>query len=45
VDISNELGTLEIVPGSHVWDLLDSHEDEWDWRIDGLSDEQHSQLR
>jgi phytanoyl-CoA hydroxylase len=41
VDISHELGALEIIPGSHLWGLLDSHEDEWYRRIDGLSDEQY----
>lgn len=41
MDISQKLGTLEVMPGSHVWGLLDSHEDEWYRRIDGLSDEQY----
>lgn len=44
VDISRELGTLEIIPGSHVWGLLDSREDEWYRRIDGLSDEQYKSV-
>jgi phytanoyl-CoA hydroxylase len=44
VDISHALGTLEIIPGSHVWGLLDSREDEWFRRIDGLSDEQYQSV-
>jgi phytanoyl-CoA hydroxylase len=44
VDISQELGTLEIIPGSHVWGLLDSREDEWYRRIDGLSDDQYQSV-
>jgi phytanoyl-CoA hydroxylase len=44
VDISHELGTLEIIPGSHLWGLLDSREDEWYRRIDGLSDQQYQSV-
>jgi phytanoyl-CoA hydroxylase len=44
VDISHGLGTLEIIPGSHVWGLLDSREDEWYRRIDGLNDEQYQSV-
>jgi phytanoyl-CoA hydroxylase len=41
VDISCELGTLEIIPGSHLWGLQDSSEDDWYRHIDGLCDEQY----
>ncbi|MBS1812408.1 MAG: phytanoyl-CoA dioxygenase family protein [Acidobacteria bacterium] len=29
VDVNEPLGALEIVPGSHVWGLLPSEQDEW----------------
>ena len=41
IDVSRELGTLEIIPGSHLWGLQDSREDEWYRRIDGLSDQRY----
>jgi phytanoyl-CoA hydroxylase len=44
LDISHDLGTLEIIPGSHVWGLLDSREDEWYRRIDGLSEESYQSI-
>ena len=28
VDVA-ELGALEIIPGSHLWGLQESHEDKW----------------
>lgn len=40
-DVSKDLGALEIIPGSHVWGLQDSREDEWYRRIEGLSDAQY----
>jgi phytanoyl-CoA hydroxylase len=44
VDVPHELGALEIIPGSHVWGLQDSREDEWYRRIEGLSDEQYQSV-
>jgi phytanoyl-CoA hydroxylase len=41
-DIPRELGALEIIPGSHIWGLQDSREDEWYRRIEGLRDEQYT---
>lgn len=41
VDISQELGPLEIIPGSHLWGLLESRQDEWYRRIEGLRDDQY----
>lgn len=41
VNVSRELGTLEIIPRSHLWGLKDSNEDDWYRHIDGLSDEQY----
>ena len=40
-DVSRDLGALEIIPGSHVWGLQDSREDEWYRRIEGLTDAQY----
>jgi phytanoyl-CoA hydroxylase len=40
-DVSKDLGAIEIIPGSHVWGLQDSREDEWYRRIEGLSDAQY----
>jgi phytanoyl-CoA hydroxylase len=40
-DVPHELGSLEIIPGSHIWGLQDSREDEWYRRIEGLRDEQY----
>jgi phytanoyl-CoA hydroxylase len=40
-DVHKELGALEVIPGSHLWGLLESHEDEWYRRIEGLGDEQY----
>ena len=44
VDIPQNLGALEIIPGSHVWGLQDSCEDEWYRRIEGLSDERFKSI-
>jgi phytanoyl-CoA hydroxylase len=43
-DVPQKLGALEIIPGSHVWGLQDSREDEWYRRIEGLSDEQYQSV-
>ena len=43
-DAPFELGALEIIPGSHIWGLQDSHEDEWYRHIEGLSDEQYQSV-
>jgi phytanoyl-CoA hydroxylase len=43
-DVPRELGALEIIPGSHIWGLQDSHEDEWYRRIEGLRDEQYQSI-
>jgi phytanoyl-CoA hydroxylase len=43
-DVPRELGTLEIIPGSHIWGLQDSREDEWYRRIEGLRDEQYNSV-
>lgn len=39
VDIRRELGPLEVVPGSHLWGLLESSPDDWYRRIEHLDDE------
>jgi hypothetical protein len=39
-DVSRELGALEIIPGSHLWGLQDSSQDEWFRHIEGLQDDQ-----
>lgn len=44
VDVPRELGALEIIPGSHLWGLQDSHEDEWYRSIDGPGDEQYQSV-
>jgi len=44
VDISQELGALQIIPRSHLCGLLESHEDEWYRRVEGLSDEQYQSI-
>jgi hypothetical protein len=36
-DVPFELGALEVIPGSHMWGLQDSHEDEWYRRIEGIT--------
>lgn len=33
VDVNESLGALEIVPGSHLWGLLPSEQDEWYRRV------------
>jgi hypothetical protein len=43
-EVHKELGALEIIPGSHLWGLLESHEDEWYRRIEGLGDEQYQSI-
>ena len=45
VDISLELGALEIVPGSHLLGLQESREDEWYRRINGPSDEEYRSVQ
>ena len=40
-DAPFELGPLEVIPGSHLWGLQDSREDEWYRHIEGLRDEQY----
>lgn len=42
--VPRELGALEIIPGSHIWGLQDSREDEWYRRIEGLRDEQYESV-
>lgn len=44
VDVPRELGALEIIPGSHLWGLQDSHEDEWYRSINGPGDEQYQSV-
>jgi len=43
-DVPRELGALEIIPGSHIWGLQDSREDEWYRRIEGLRDQQYQSV-
>ena len=38
VDVDEALGALEIVPGSHVWGLLPSEQDEWYRKVAGGDD-------
>jgi phytanoyl-CoA hydroxylase len=42
--VPRELGALEIIPGSHIWGLQDSREDDWYRRIEGLRDEQYESV-
>jgi phytanoyl-CoA hydroxylase len=44
VDVPRELGALELIPGSHIWGLQDSREDDWYRRIEGLRDEQYQSV-
>ena len=41
VDIDTKLGTLQLIPGSHLLGLQDSEEDEWFRRIEHTSDDQY----
>jgi hypothetical protein len=43
-DAPRELGALEIIPGSHIWRLQDSREDEWYRRIEGLRDQEYQSV-
>lgn len=43
-DVPRELGALEIIPGSHIWGLQDSREDDWYRRIEGLREEQYQSV-
>jgi phytanoyl-CoA hydroxylase len=43
-DATFELGALEVIPGSHIWGLQDSREDEWYRHIVGLRDEQYQSV-
>jgi phytanoyl-CoA hydroxylase len=43
-DVHKELGALEVIPGSHLGGLLESHEDEWYRRIEGLDDEKYQSI-
>jgi phytanoyl-CoA hydroxylase len=43
-DVPAELGALEVVPGSHVWGLLQSQEDDWYRRIEGVPDDQYQSV-
>jgi len=44
MEISQALGALEIIPGSHLWGLLESREDEWYRRIEGIGDDQYQSV-
>ena len=44
VDVSQELGALEIIPGSHLWGLQESSEDKWYRHIEGLRDDQYESV-
>ncbi len=44
VDVSQELGALEIIPGSHFWGLQESREDKWYRHIEGLRDDQYESV-
>jgi phytanoyl-CoA hydroxylase len=39
VDVDIPLGALEVIPGSHLWGLVDSQEDDWYRSIPNLEDE------
>jgi ectoine hydroxylase-related dioxygenase (phytanoyl-CoA dioxygenase family) len=41
IDIGKDLGALEIIPGSHLFGLLDSVEDDWYRTIEGTTDDQY----
>src|SRR4051812_17745904 len=41
IDITKDLGALEIVPGSHLAGLLDSVEDDWYRTVKGTTDDQY----
>lgn len=44
MDVSRELGALEIIPGSHLWGLQESQENGWYRHIEGLGDEQYESV-
>jgi len=44
VDLSHELGALEIIPCSHLWGLQESSEDKWYRHIEGLRDDQYESV-
>ena len=39
MDVSREIGALEIIPGSHLWGLQESREEGWYRHIEGLPDD------
>jgi phytanoyl-CoA hydroxylase len=39
VDVDLALGALEVIPGSHLWGLVDSQEDDWYRSIPNLQDD------
>ena len=41
INIGKDLGALEIIPGSHLFGLLDSVEDDWYRTIEGTADDQY----
>ena len=43
-DVPLQLGALEIIPGSHMWGLQDSREDEWYRCIEGITDDQYQSV-
>jgi phytanoyl-CoA hydroxylase len=43
-DVPFELGALEVIPGSHIWGLQNSREDEWYRHIEDLRDEQYQSV-
>jgi len=44
MDVSRELGALEIIPGSHLWGLQESREDGWYRHIEGLPDDEYKSI-
>jgi phytanoyl-CoA hydroxylase len=44
VDVSQQLGALEIIPGSHLWGLQESREDKWYRHIEGLRNDQYESV-
>lgn len=44
MDVSRELGALEIIPGSHLWGLQESQENAWYRHIEGLRDDQYESI-